>query len=329
MKKFICFFGSNFRQLYVEDIYRCTCLPQNFVIQYRYQLKYIDRNLLVDKESLIGREGIVFYNYNPKNPQYLGTIQDCDEELILPIRKVEIRDIQINEEIGHVNFYLELKEFVEVDINKNSFETPRGNETFVHELKFKHVTNVSWLEKIEEIKEYFKNVKFFNIRSITGDNESKIIYDPSEKRTSIMLWDDSTYILDVLTYDKTEGNAEIKLCYDQSYIGVNDSLENGTKLNSKKLPLDIRPINFKKDSTYLSFRDTSSKFSIKLSIKMKKKRIRSVLFGFFSSIILLGFQLSNLLIKSNLNLENGLLLTTIASGVGIAIGMLHRLFNKM
>lgn len=333
MENIIGFIGSNFRNLYVEDIYRLIALPEGYVIHYRYQDKYIDKDLLSKLKDVKNEQGIVFYYYNPKYSKgYIGTIKDCKEEIIFPIRKVIIRDIDVNDEIGQVNFFLELKEFVEIDLYRPNelIEFPKNKGSFVFELVIPKTTKISWLSKVEVIKDYFKDIKFFHIKDILGKEKRSITYDEYEKRTSITLMDESTYVFEILTYDKTEGESQINIINDENYININDRLEKGTKVNSKKLTVETRPIDFKKNSTRLEFNDEteSNQFSVNISVKIKKKLIKSVYFGIMSAIVLFGFQFSTLYIRGLLSYKSVIVLLVISSIISLCLAGLHRFFNK-
>jgi hypothetical protein len=328
MEKFIAFIGSNSRKLYVEDIYRLMVLPNEYVIQYRYQYKYIDDKILQKLDSLKGKQSIIHYCYDPKNLGYVGTIRDIGEKKVfLPIRKAFIKDISINEEIGQVNFFLELYEFIDTELHVNSdLSNQRFKDIFVGEVDVMHYKETTWLEKVESVQDYFNDLIFFHIKNISGNYT--INYNFDEKKTNLILSDDSPYIFEFLTYDKTDGSSYIEIHTEDSFINLNDTLEKGTKVNSKKITLDTKPIDFRRDRTYIEFKDFKSEFGVRISVILKKKFWRSFLFGFLSSIALLSFQVSNLLIRDNMNKENIGFLILAAIVVNIGVSGLHWFYNK-
>ncbi|WP_214849116.1 hypothetical protein [Exiguobacterium sp. s193] len=324
MEKALIFISSNYRSLYVEDIYRALALPKKFVIQYRYQLEHIDKHLLDDLESKKDRVGVIYYSYDSEN-EYKGTIEDCREKVFLPIRKVIIKGIEKKEEMGQINFYLELGDFINSNLNVSDNNTERKN---VFETCIK-LTKVTWRNKIEEVEPYFeKDVKFLHIEKIKG-YKYEMNYSFIEKRTNLELKEDSSYTITFLTYDKSEGKGVIKIETDKSHINLNDTLEKGAKINSKKVTFDTRSIDFKRDRTYIVLEDEKSKYSIRLFITLKKRFRKSLAFGGLSTFVLLGFQLSNLIVKGQgQNINNLLSLSFLAIIVGLCIAILHFNFNK-
>lgn len=324
MEKALIFIGSNYRSLYVEDIYRVLALPKKFVIQYRYQLEHIDKHLLDDLESKKNTSGVIYYSYDPNN-EYQGTIENCTEKVFLPIRKVVIRSIEKNEEMGQINFYLELGDFIDSNLKISDSNTEQKN-VFEACIKIKKVT---WRSKIEEVEAYFaENVKFFHVAKIKG-YKYEMNYSFIEKRTNIELKEDSSYTITFLTYDKSEGKGAIKIETDKSHINLNDTLEKGAKINSKKVTFDTKSIDFKRDRTYIILEDETSKYSIRLFITLKKRFRKSLAFGGLSAFVLYAFQLSNLIVKGQINdIKNLLSLSFLTIFVGICIAILHFNFNK-
>jgi hypothetical protein len=339
MENVIYFISSNYRKLYVEDIYRALALPKNYVIQYRYQFKYVATSVLLNKDELIGKRGIIYYYYNPNYVNgYIGTIEKCEKSILLPIREVFIKDIEVIEDIKHINFFLELGEFLDCKIydTLNTNKTYPDNDHFVDQTIILDKKPVTWLEKIESIEPYFKEIKFFHIRKIFGDLH--ICYDFNEKRTNLVLKDESTYIFELLTYDKsaensshddkTKNNSIIELIADNSYLTINDALEKGTKVNSKKITILTKPIDYKKDMTNLKIKELNSDFSVNLSIRLEKTFQKSIKFGLFSAIVLLGVQIGSLITRNGYSLKNMCFLLLIAFFVTVATAFLHRNFNK-
>ncbi|MFG6117223.1 hypothetical protein ACGTN9_18885 [Halobacillus sp. MO56] len=324
----IVFVSSNYRDLYVEDIYRALGLPKGFVIQYRYRIKNIDENILAKLKYMRDKEGVIFYCYDPSDKaQYHGDIKQCDEKVFIPIRKVKFIDYSRSEETEQINFFLELHEFIDIETDvQGSLNNLMAMENNVGEIEIKTIKKVSWLKKVESIENYFKEVNFFYVNDIAGKLSMK--YEPTEKKANLILYDESIYTLNVLTYDKSEGQGFIDIVTEGEYLNLNDTLEKGTKLNSKTLTVDTRPIDFRKDRTYLELKDTNSKFGVKMSVTIKKRFKRSFWFGGLSSLALFGFQFSNLIIKNNLTWENTGWLLSAAILVALGVSGLHWRYNQ-
>lgn len=309
MSKYISFFGSNARKLYVQNIYQALTLPSKSVIQYRYQTKYVSQDILKYKNEYINKKGLIFYYYNPElKDVYKGTIDNCKTSIAIPIREVRIIDIQINEEIDQINFYLELNEFIRVEDYKinNEEDVKLLKDTFVKELTFKHRKLMTWKEKIHEVKDYFGEIQFFYINNIKmkGKKASNhLVYDKEEYRTNLTLYEDSSYIFDFLTYDKTAGEAPIKIETEETYIKANNSLETGTILNSKRIVFFTRTMDFKRDSSFIKFESDKSGFPVTLTVNLKKRRSKSLFFALASSILFISFPIVNLIANDKIFLN--------------------------
>lgn len=334
MKNYISFFSSNSRELYVKNIYQCLALPMNHVIQYRYDKQYISDEIINNIEGSIGKKGIIFYYYRyDQIGVYKGIKTEGNRPKAIPIREVTIVDIKEANAINQFNFFLELGEFITTEDYKylNSDEKEIGESKFVKSLKFKNVVKVKWIQKIEEVKDYFQGIHFFNINKIYTENinyASKFNYHPIENKSSLNLYADASYIFEFLSYDNSNGKSALEIITDKSYIKVNDELETGARVNSKSLVFLTRPIDYQKDSTFIDIKDEKSDFKINIPVNLKKKLRSSIGFGIVSGIIFVGLPLSNLYISGKLNSKALLVMGAIAIVAGTLTGILHRHFNK-
>src|SRR5688500_19066106 len=99
----IAFFSSDQRGLYKSDIYKCLCLPKDYVIQFRYQKKYIHSN--ITPASTLNKSGVIFFTV---------TDQINDATVVkenISIREVVIVDVEDKKDTGLVHFFLKLGEF--------------------------------------------------------------------------------------------------------------------------------------------------------------------------------------------------------------------------
>lgn len=334
MEKFISFLGSNARKLYVENIYQCLALPKEHVIQYRYQEKYIDNDFLENFEEYIGEKGVIFYYYRfDESAEYKGKDTNEKDPIVIPIREVIIKDIKKNEEIDHVNFYLELGDFISFHNTEglNMKDSPLGKSIFVKQINNIEFKRIKWIEKIKEVKDYFQGIHFFHILSIVTESDkdkSKVKYHDTEYKSNLELNADSSYIFEFLTYDTSSGLSPLDIKTDEQYIKLNDELEKGTVVNSKKIKFLTRPIDYKNESTYITVSSEQSDFTVSIPVHLKKKWRSSIFFAISSSALVFSIPLINLF--GNSKLEGNVIVFSFITAVIVffATFYLHRNYNK-
>src|SRR4051812_13478743 len=96
MEKLV-FISSSSRELYKEDVYRALCLPEDYVLHFRYQRKYVDPLILstlgLFKSAPKNTADIIFSSGNDLDvPEHERVIEN------IAVRQVEIVDIRSNDE---------------------------------------------------------------------------------------------------------------------------------------------------------------------------------------------------------------------------------------
>lgn len=101
MNRYIGFFGTDRRNLFIEDMYKTVFYPYSFVVKYRYHKNHIESSImnqiLCNKSILVGQIGISIF-----------TTKENEALVTTPIRFVKIKNIIDDEETDRVYFYLEL-----------------------------------------------------------------------------------------------------------------------------------------------------------------------------------------------------------------------------
>ncbi len=105
----IALFSSDARELYKADVYRALSLPTGYVLHFRYPTQYVQHEILTDLASLVNKEGVIFYvsGNNPAIPREQRQIS------LYSIRSVVIRDVVLDQNIGSIHLYLEMKDFID------------------------------------------------------------------------------------------------------------------------------------------------------------------------------------------------------------------------
>ncbi len=174
--KLIYLFGSTSRPVYRENNINALCFPQGFIMHYRYDEKWVSKEIISNIDNLRNYETLIVF----------VDTTDGDIPHFYPIRKAKIKKIEIDGDFYH--FYIELfgewvdyresgkldklKEYDPLikDIEENpTSENPKfvSIDTLNDEIKLSE-DSPAWTSIIEKIgnKEPFKNVLFYRIDDI-------------------------------------------------------------------------------------------------------------------------------------------------------------------
>lgn len=340
MSKKICFFSSDSRPLYKRDVFRVLSYPNDYVVHFRYQKKYVD----CDLNYLKGKEGVIFLTTGNNL-----AIEDITKRDIknFSIREVTVLSIQESEDTQLVHFYLKLGKYRKY--NNLSFEA----EKLVDELDLIEGEVLNWCDVIEIIKTSFPNELFYKFSLLESKSRSSLPlkFDATDNQSYYELSDEENYYLQLDFYDtepKTSDNyhsLSVKAANDLFVkISAPDSIKVESRRDNRTFNLSVKGISTSNISTYLNFETIEEKYAenvllttssvdttLKIIIKKNSKRI--VLFGFYSMLAAICVGLGKLItdkmdIKGQFNcsLAIQLLLTLILGG--IAASQLYKLFDK-
>ena len=169
MKTLICSYSSDARTLYKADIYKVLSMPKGFIVHFRYKKKYVDDAILNKLGDYVGKEIVIFYT----------TTADGKN---IPIRKAKLVKAEVTKETALFHAYMELDEFTNVDLKE---EKPASKFFTSQNLEYVDEKN-NWIDKIEEVKESFKDMLFYHIKSITDyDGKEISIKHREDKKASL------------------------------------------------------------------------------------------------------------------------------------------------
>jgi hypothetical protein len=303
MKK-LCFFSSDARPLYKNDVFRAMSYPDNYVIHFRYLEKYIDG----DAMKLLGKEGIIFFtmgnDLNIPNDQKIITN--------VSIREVIVHGIEKADDTGQVHFYLKLKNFKTVTIDNNPPNIMPPSK-FVTELNLIDGPIVKWHQVIDTIKDSFKNQLFYKFKIIDKKVNKSIDpeYDKIEKQSFYKLSDEKSYALEMGFYDTEPGTSDdyhslriMPMDTDLVKVVAPANIDLETRRDNRVYSIFTRTLSSSNSFTYINFetlKKTSSAvppdpqltsvIDTTLKIEVKKNVSRTLKFAFFSILaaIALGY----------------------------------------
>lgn len=305
-KKVIAFFSSDAREKYKADIFRTLALPNKYVIHFRYQNQYIQPELLSNLSALKNKEGIIFYaNGN-------DTSIDKEKRVIefLSIRNVIIKDIYHDENLGLVNFYLELRDFVDCKF----FEyTPKELVTpylSVSEINVNFGHKNSWQDRVDLFQTYLKNTLFYYISSIKhGNSELEPKYSEVLKESWYKLDDETSYQMYFSFYDPSNGEYGLNINNTGDTVDINIPSEHkiGAPRETSIFELRTHTIQLQSTSGVTTYTIRSSSpeeapdplidLSVQLNWKVYKKFRNILLFGLFTVLAVAGVAIGSIASK--------------------------------
>jgi len=334
----IAFFSSDYRELYKGDIYRVLSLPENYVIEFRYQTRYISDKVLNDLDKLIEKKGIIFF-VSGNDP----AIEKEKRKLsFYSIREVSVVKISRDYKLQTINFYLKLGSFSDEryhpDTDVNHLPTYKN----VSYITTQDMPKKDWIEKVYELESDFKDQLFFNIDKIREGNKTITPkFSDINKSSYYKLKDESSYQIDLSCYDPkaqkvSHSLSVISVKSNSDFLSLHSS--NGMNVDAirKSLTIQVKTSAIERTSTFAltEFQEDGGNYSVFLSWKVSKSRSKPFIFGLFSLFILIAITAIGVIIKEPSNLSIAYIKTNyviflIITALGIiGAGGLYYFFNK-
>lgn len=306
----ICFFSSNSRPLYKKDIFNAMCLPDNFIIQFRYKIKYIHPDLINKIQLLKHKKGIIFFAI--KSEEEGGVLKK--ETTNTSIRNVTIKNIEYHASTGLYHFYLELNNYSDFTIDSNTDTNNLPPNYFVSELTLKEGNENNFYERVEKIKKEFPNQLFARIDLIETACRNKIYpsYNPSQNSSIFYLKENKEYSIKIDFIHTSEvvehstDNISVLSIDDkakQLHINCEEYIGVGANSDNKIYNLITRTISSRQEITYLNFKfgilENNGKLNnltqdFYIPINITRSTITILLFGLLSILAISAITLLTL-----------------------------------
>lgn len=290
----ICFFSSDARSLYLEDIYRALALPKKSILHFRYQQKYVDDTIVknLKKENSISylkKEGVIFFVTGNRL-----TTEENQVKAYHSIRKVLIRDCYISDNTNLVHFYLELGDFFDYKIDDTY-----PHEKFVAFVPLSEENNHKWIDIVKKVEPYFEETLFFHYEIF---NHQGIVVQPTYnkvlKDSIFNIEDESEYIINCSFYDMRQGTSSLSYEDDDILtIYYKESTKLSALVDDRQYKIVTRSINQKITPQKLKFfpkteNSNEEKFEVQSFFCIKKRNRSISCFGFWTSLALLALILA-------------------------------------
>lgn len=357
------FLSSNYRKLYQEDVFNAISFPTNYIIQYRYDLKYLDEQLSLGilGSDIIYQETLDSFFKN-KNC-ILGYLhKENDSFEMHAFRKGKIRKAVFDSEINRLLIFIELKEFMKLtetiltkEFKLDIIKDFQSKSTCIFSLLSKKevVTELS-VTKFHDIAQLFSTLipaklffslslkeKYVNLSNNSFKRTIHPVIDPSTNLSRYSLKDGSNYFFEILTFEVeskdefSKERSDFEIESSSEYIYFNQHILNSGSLNLNFLDLVIQPIPSETINTSIKFEETQSNFITNILIDIKKSTSRSLLFAFSSFLVLITVPSYNLFVDqvkdesftSNLSVL-GIPVLIFSFLIIFSLNYLYRFFDK-
>lgn len=327
MTKYVFAISSDSRALYKADIYRTLALPEGSVIHFRYKKKYVNINDIPYNSS---EEVVIIFK------------RERDSEIkYIPIRKAKIiSSEEVNEtELFHV--YLELGKFCSVEnLSTDSFS--ESNIFFGHSQRDWSITDSSWHDKVEELKNDFDTI-FYYIKEFTQENNKiiKIKKSKDKKGSFYKLNQGSKYLMHISIANPLIHSCTLNIGSSSQDVSINtiNPIEISAQYDDLTIPIYLKSLNAFSEISFISFtpicNKNESKNESQTNIEIQKKIScrKSIWFGILSfSLIICGFILKDSIdsFYRTGDLSAKIDWWAISSTLGIigSLSLLYRIFNK-
>lgn len=294
MKKVLCAFSSNFRLLYIGDIYKVLSMPVGYVVHFRYKKKYIQPEIINKSKKYIGKETIIFFT---------DTNRQTNEAKNYSVRSAKLKLFEYTEETELVHIYLELQNFVDVTIHSETDISNLPTNKFFSELNCTIIDkNQSWKNKIDQLKDFFPDLSFFYLKQIKGSlGWKKTIKSRNDKKSSYYNFTHGKkYLFDISLANPNENKCKISLLPSSEDVSFNISnpISITAHYDDLTVPMYLKSLNVSSESSYLSvfpeISDENNKdefineYTSTIEIVKKVSKLNSIKFGLASVVAVMS-----------------------------------------
>ncbi len=328
-KEILCAFSSNSRNLYKADIYRALSMPEGYILHFRYKSKYVDDRIKQDHTTLVGKKVYIFYAINEN-----GEIKEC-----ISVREAIINHIEHSKDTDLYHIYMKLGEFAEAEINIENKKIYFGYNKLLDK------KSVEWKNRIDKIKDFFdQNIIYFFIKSISKKGGKIQEIKNKEKYSYYELTQGQEYSLNLALANpiveigsSIDNSLLIETNNDDIVINYFKAIELSAQYDDIEIPLFVKYSDYPNIKTYIIFKpqfedNKIAEFISFIKIEKQKNLKRSIKFGLFSILALIGFFLvknnsqSLQIIDLNSNINFALIIGFIL--ILCSAAGLHYYFNK-
>ncbi len=335
----LLFFSSDRRDLYREDIYRAICLPNGYVIHFRYQRKYVDNALLTDTAKIKGLDGTIFFTIGNK----LDGGETATQLKNVSIRNVTVEQYLESQETDLVHFYLKLKDFSNLKVDSNNATEKLPPFKFVSQLDVSNISNNglrAWWETVDAVKSSFPQQNFVSLALEKDDARVEPEFDAATRESYYHLNSETSYVLDLAYYRCDDDKDRLAIVTGDGLSTDTSGKERlGNVRDNRRFGLRTKEVTSTEQKSYVEVNPSlpeknggQEPFNILLRFRIERSMGRSVVFGLLAAALALlatfkFFKEDRFAITMESNLA-WLVLAVGFAGVAFILGYFHWQYNK-
>lgn len=319
------------RGLYFDDVIRVLTLQSGSVIKFRYRPKYINDNL--ENDSLINKKAIIIFSD--------GDYRTDPNVKEFPIRECEIVKVNESKDSGRIEYYLELKEFIEAELKLDTPLNELPPYKLLTEVSLEGYKQTTWLSVMERLKDSLDEYSsMMHINGIYDEKNKKvnIEYDDKTGTTAYKLKDSKKYYFEYLahSFNKVDNKKRIEYSIHTSdEIQIFDTYDGLLLTETERIivPFYVNKLDIPNISRTIELGikiDGADGVKTKIYANVSKQIGNSIMFGMFSLVFLLSVTYGNQLIKdlSHFGFCESIKLVGCFGAFVISTAYLYHEFNK-
>jgi hypothetical protein len=336
MKKSLCAFSSNFRPLYIGDIYKVLSMPNGYIVHFRYKEKYVDSDIIQNPNKYVNNDITIFFTDIDKAKETANNYS---------VRKARVTKIEIDKNTDLIHIYMSLENFVDTTLSTDVTEDLLPANKYLIPLKIEKQETSNWSKKIESLNDFFPDLSFFYLQSLTNKYGDVIDLNQrkDKKRSYYQLTQGSDYLFNISLGNPNNTGSTINIVSSSSDLSLNceTPLSITVKFDNLIIPIHLKSLNVSYENSFLTFGpllgDNKNAKHIKeyqsnLEIQKSLGVFNAIKFGFASLIAVLSIWTikdhSKSIWNINKNFDFDFVLIIFAFTLLVSISYLFHKFNK-
>lgn len=331
MGKLLCAFSSNFRPLYIGDIYKVLSMPEGYIVHFRYKKKYVDFTILNDPKKYENNSVTIFF-----------TDIDQRKATNYSVRKAYVTKIEVESTTDLVHIYMSLEKFVNTKLLKDINADSLPINKYLIPLEIESENNSNWKDKIENLNHFFKDLSFFHFKNLTKSNGRVIKLSKRKdlKRSYYDLTQGSDYLMNISLGNPLDTKSTISITPSSDDIAINSEnpLSITARYDDLVLPVNLKSLNVSRENSFISLGPLSENpegsnhlndYKSNLEVQKSIGIFNAIKFGIASLLAILAIWTIKDHSKSiwNINREAPIDIILIIAGL-VLLGATSYLFHK-
>jgi hypothetical protein len=335
--KILLLYTSDATPLYKGDVFRVLALPDEYCIQFRYPYQFVPMEFTNKISDYAGHSAVVVFvagnDLTKRVPNRNLTY--------VPVRECRIRQAFADPKTEQVILILELRRFVDLDFNKARRTDQSPPTKFVAESLDSTQHEVTWLNRVRAVQQYFPSALFYRIWSVQQPDGSVLspLYSSASRSSHYTLEEETDYFIECSCYNPEKGDARLSVSCRSELADWAVPFETGVGAPSDTRILRLSTRTLKTQEALFQsifFGATNSGAShfedpnnVPVSFLLQRKHYKPVKFGGLAALGALGLAVGQFASQAKKWWAKILAYAAALACVGVAAGFLYVIFNKI